>query len=123
MSDPSTNPQFIQKMRQMRDIKNRMAVLNQELGTLRAEHAKGLKETEQYVKSHNMLNTVLSVDNAAAKFVTKNTYSTLSFKYIQTVLSQIVSDEAHVDHLMNSLRDGRTLTSHVELKFADDSES
>ena len=121
MSDPANNPQFIQKMRNLRDIKRKMAVLNQELSSLRAEHARDFKETERYVQSNNMLHLNLNIDNTPAKFVTKNTYSTLSFKYIQTVLTQLVSDESHVDQLVNALRDGRTLTSHVELKFADDS--
>lgn len=69
-----------------------------------------------YMDEHNLSQNEIEITNGKLKIYEKREYSPLTFSYIEQCLAKIISDESHVEYIIQFLKENREIKTSTDLK-------
>ena len=69
-----------------------------------------------YMDEHNLSQNEIEITNGKLKIYEKKEYSPLTFSYIEQCLAKIISDESHVEYIIQFLKENREIKTSTDLK-------
>lgn len=97
-------------------VDNQIKVLN--------ERIKGLRETKNtlteklttYAANNKMTNSTINITDGRLQFVESKVLPSLTFKYVERVLGEIITNKAQVDQIMQHLKEKREVKYIKDIK-------
>ena len=79
-----------------------------------------LNQINDYVYENNMKETKIEITDGELLFCERKEYAPLTYKYLEECLQNVISDESHVDHIMNYIKSNRKikLVNDIKRNFA-----
>lgn len=103
-------------VKQWVSINNQIATLNQQLKILRENKMKLEKQMINNISRNNLTNTAITYQNNKIFIGKENTYSTLSFKYVEEKLNDIIDNKDQVSDIIKYLKTHRNKQSNIVIK-------
>jgi hypothetical protein len=69
-----------------------------------------------YMNEHNLSQNEIEITNGKLKIYEKKEYSPLTFSYIEQCLAKIISDESHIEYIIQFLKENREIKTSIDLK-------
>ena len=69
-----------------------------------------------YMDEHNLSQNEIEITNGKLKIYEKKEYSPLTFSYIEQCLAKIISDESHIEYIIQFLKENREIKTSTDLK-------
>jgi hypothetical protein len=74
------------------------------------------KKICDYMITNNMENKKIGIHDGDIKIYEKKDYNPLTFGYIEDCLGEIIEDKAHVEYILQHLKNSRTIKTSHDLK-------
>ena len=97
-------------------IDNKIKTINNQLKELRSEKNNLNSVIVDYAKLNNYCSSIINITDGKLKFVNSNYAEPLTFKYIENTLNKILPDSKHVEFILKTLKDNRTIKNNIEIK-------
>jgi nitrogen regulatory protein PII len=105
-------------MRALAELDQRIQELQHALSDARAQYAAESDRMIEHARVTGIDQSSMCVGHHTARVVTKNTFTPLSFTYLSKVLREIVSNDAHVDTIIDALKDRREQKTSSRIQFS-----
>lgn len=97
-------------------LDNKIHNLNEELKNLKERKDLLNNDINNYMNTNNLTNNTIKINNGYLKLTqTKNT-QTLTFKYLENCLKEIIKNEEQVNTIINYIKNKREITYNTSLK-------
>jgi hypothetical protein len=103
----TTQEEFIHAIKKWVATDNQLRVLNARVKEAREHRNLITQQIHQYVEDRNLDYPSIEISDGELILCEKREYSSLTFSYIDKCLSQLIKEPAHVDRIMNVLRENR----------------
>jgi len=103
----STQEEFIQAIKKWVALDNQQRVLNARVKEIRENRHFLTQQIHQYAEDKNLDYPSIEIHDGELILCEKREYSSLSFSYIERCLSQLIQEPAHVERILQTLRDNR----------------
>jgi len=107
---------FENKVQQWVQIDNELKKLNDQVKQLREQRNSLETNLTSYVKTNNMTNSILQLNQDKLKFVDTKVPEPLTFKYLEKSLGEIIKDESKVQLIMEHIKQKRAVKIVPEIK-------
>ncbi len=107
---------FENKIQQWVQIDNQVKKLNEQIKQLRDQRNSLETNLTNYVKSNNMSDKTIKIENDKLKFVDTKVPEPLTFKYLEKTLGEIIKNETQVQLIMEHIKQKRTVKVVSEIK-------
>lgn len=107
---------FENKIQQWVQLDNQLKKLNEQAKQLREQRNSLEYNITTYVKTNNIANTIIKVNNDKLKFVDTKVPEPLTFKYLEKTLGEIIKNETQVHLIMDHIKQKRTVKIVPEIK-------
>ena len=109
---------FNSSMNEWVNIDNRIRKINEELAELKQERNEISDKLNEYVEITSIEKKTINVNlkDSQIKFVTTKVPQTLTFKYLESCLSEIISDEEQVSQIIEYVKSNRKIDNVNEIK-------
>ena len=107
---------FENKIQQWVQIDNQVKKLNEQIKQLRDQRNSLETNLTNYVKSNNMSDKTIKIENDKLKFVDTKVPEPLTFKYLEKTLGEIIKNETQVQLIMEHIKQKRTVKVVPEIK-------
>ena len=109
---------FNSSMNEWVNIDNRIRKINEELAELKQERNEISDKLNAYVEITSIEKKTINVNlkDSQIKFVTTKVPQTLTFKYLESCLSEIISDEEQVSQIIEYVKSNRKIDNVNEIK-------
>ena len=107
---------FENKVQQWVQLDNQLKKLNEEVKQLRDQRNSLETNLTSYVKTNNMSDATIKVNNSRLKFVDTKVPEPLTFKYLEKTLGEIIKNESQVQLIMEHIKQKRTIKIVPEIK-------
>jgi hypothetical protein len=107
---------FENKIQQWVQIDNQVKKLNDQVKQLREQRNSLETNITSYVKTNNITDTSIKINNDKIKFVDTKIPEPLTFKYLEKTLGEIISNETQVQAIMEHIKQKRTFKIVPEIK-------
>lgn len=116
-SDPDAT-EFNRTFREWYVARAKIAKLKSALDELKSVQSNAFDNILEMAQANNTLSNPFRIGGEVFQFANKHSWSTLSFKYVEQILSEKfgAADVELVGDIMTRLKDGRVKTTSVELK-------
>ena len=105
-----------QQLQQYIELDNRSKALYQELLGIRETKARVQSSLTKYVEEKGLLQKPLSFRGETIQFVTARVAPTLSFKYVESCLGEIITNEEQLEKIMDYLKQKRVIRTTTEIR-------
>lgn len=107
---------FEQNIQQWVSIDNQIRTLNDKLKELR-EKKHGLTENiNHHIEETNLTNATIKISDGQLKFIKIKETQPLTFKYLETCLSEIIKNEDQVQKIIEYIKNKREVKSVSDIK-------
>jgi S-adenosylhomocysteine hydrolase len=106
---------FKDKMNEWMTIEDKIEKLNKDIKKLRDEKTSKEQKLIEYMKSSNLSNKVIKLNNQKVNIGNDNTYTTLSYKYIEETLKKKYNNTT-VKEIIEYLKNERDKKTSLILK-------
>jgi hypothetical protein len=103
----STQEEFIQAIKKWVALDNQQRVLNVRVKEIRENRHLLTQQIHQYTEDKNLDYPSIEISDGELILCEKREYSSLSFSYIERCLSKLIQEPAHVERILQTLRDNR----------------
>jgi hypothetical protein len=107
---------FETKIQQWVEVDNKLKKLNEDTKKLREQRNNIETTLTNYVKTNNITNTTIKIDNDKLKFVDTKIPEPLTFKYLEKTLGEIIKNETQVQLIIEHLKQKRAVKIIPEIK-------
>jgi len=107
---------FETKIQQWVQLDNQLKKLNEQVKLLRDQRNQIETNLTSYVKTNNMADKTIKVNNDKLKFVDTKIPEPLTFKYLEKTLGEIIKNESQVQLIMEHLKQKRAVKVIPEIK-------
>jgi hypothetical protein len=107
---------FEQNIQQWVLIDNQMRSLNDKLKELREKKHDLSENINQHIEETNLTNATVKISDGQLKFVKIKETQPLTFKYLETCLSEIIKNEEQVQKIIEYIKNKREVKSVSEIK-------
>jgi uncharacterized membrane-anchored protein YjiN (DUF445 family) len=99
-------------------IDNKIKQLNEQLNILKEEKNEISDKLNDYVESNSVDKKSINVNlkDSQIKFITTKVSQTLTFKYLEKCLNEIITDEEQVQQIIEYIKSNRTINEVNEIK-------
>jgi hypothetical protein len=100
------------------NVDNRIKQLNEQLSELKEEKNEMSDKLNDYVESNSVDKKSINVNlkDSQIKFITTKVPQTLTFKYLEKCLNEIITDSEQVDQIINYIKTNRQINEVSEIK-------
>ena len=107
---------FENKIQQWVQIDNQVKKLNDQVKQLREQRNSLETNLTSYVKTNNITDASIKINNDKIKFVDTKVPEPLTFKYLEKTLGEIINNETQVQAIMEHIKQKRTFKIVPEIK-------
>jgi septal ring factor EnvC (AmiA/AmiB activator) len=107
---------FENKIQQWVQLDNQLKKLNEQVKQLREQRNSVESSLTSYVKTNNISDKTIKIDNDKIKFVETKVPEPLTFKYLEKTLGEIIKNESQVHLIMEHIKQKRTVKVVPEIK-------
>jgi hypothetical protein len=111
-----TKMSFEQNIQQWVNIDNQIKILNDKLKELRDKKNDLSENIHHYVEETNLSNSSIKISDGQLKFVQVKETQPLTFKYLETCLSEIIKNEDQVKKIVEYVKNKRESKYVPEIK-------
>ena len=107
---------FENQIQQWVQIDNQLKELNEKTKTLREKRNTLEENITNYVSSNNLSNATVNISDGKLKFVNTRVPETLTFKYLEKTLNEVIKNESQVKIIMEHIKQKRNIKIVSEIK-------
>jgi seryl-tRNA synthetase len=107
---------FENKIQQWVQIDNQVKKLNDQVKQLREQRNSLETNLTSYVKTNNITDTSIKINNDKIKFVDTKIPEPLTFKYLEKTLGEIINNKTQVQAIMEHIKQKRIFKIVPEIK-------
>lgn len=109
---------FDKTMAEWVQIDEQIKQLNAQLSELKEEKKETTDKLNEYVENHGVNRETINVNlkDSAIKFVTTKVHQTLTFKYLEKCLNEIINDEGQIEQIIDYIKSNREINEINEIK-------
>jgi hypothetical protein len=107
---------FEQQLQQWVTIDNQMKHLNDKMKELREKKNTISEQINTHIENVQLTNTSVNIGDGQLKFVNVKETQPLTFKYLETCLSEIIKNEEQVKKIVDYIKDKREIKYVPEIK-------
>lgn len=107
---------FQQNIKQWIDIDNQIKTVNETLNELKKQKCILLNEINTYIETNQLSNASVTVGDERLRFVKVKETQSLTFKYLETCLSEIIKNEDQVKKIIEYIKNKREVKYVSEIK-------
>jgi hypothetical protein len=109
---------FDETMAEWVHIDNKIKNLNEQLNELKEEKSEISDKLNDYVENNSVDKKSINVNlkDSQIKFITTKVPQTLTFKYLEKCLNEIITDEDHVKQIIEYVKLNRIINEVNEIK-------
>jgi hypothetical protein len=107
---------FENKIQEWVHLDNKLKKLNEEIKQLREQRNSIESNLTNYVKTNNIADKTIKVNNDKLKFVDTKVPEPLTFKYLEKTLGEIIKNESQVQLIMEHIKQKRAIKIVPEIK-------
>jgi len=107
---------FEQQLQQWISIDNQMKQLGDKMKELRDKKNSLSEQINTYVENSNLSNSSVKISDGQLKFVKVKDTQQLTFKYLETCLSEIIKNEDQVKKIVEYIKNKRDIKYIPEIK-------
>jgi hypothetical protein len=89
---------------------------NQEIGKTLLETNNLEQNIIQYASSNNLGNSTIQISDGKLKFVNTTVTESLTFKYVEKTLGEVIKNHSQVELIINHLKQKRSVKKTQEIK-------
>jgi hypothetical protein len=103
----SSEEEFIQAVKKWVAFDNQLHILNVRIKEIRETRNTITQQIHQYAEDKNLDYPSIEISDGELILCEKREYSSLSFSYIERCLSKLIQEPAHIERILNALRENR----------------
>jgi hypothetical protein len=107
---------FEQQIQQWVAIDNQMKILNDKMKELRDKKNNISEQINTHIENVQLANSSIKIGDGQLKFVKVKETQQLTFKYLETCLSDIIKNEEQVKKIIEYIKDKREVKYVPEIK-------
>ena len=107
---------FEQQIQQWVSIDNQMKILNDKLKELRDKKNTISEEINTHIENTQLSNASVKLSDGQLKFIRVKETQQLTFKYLETCLSEIIKNEEQVKKIVDYIKNKREVKYVPEIK-------
>lgn len=107
---------FEQQIQQWVGIDNQMKILNDKMKELRDKKNNISQQINTHIETTQLNNATVKISDGQLKFVKVKETQQLTFKYLETCLSEIIKNEEQVKKILEYIKSKREVTYVPEIK-------
>lgn len=122
-SNDSSGLQFESQIQQWVAIDNqikqyyeKIEPIHDKIAELKEKQNEITEKINQYVSKNQLTNAAIQISDGKLKFTNKSVPSSLSFKYLEKSLGEIIKNETQVKQIVDYLRENREVKVVSEIK-------
>jgi hypothetical protein len=97
-------------------LDNQIKKLNEQIKELRDTRNNLEQNIIQYASSNNLGNSTIQISDGKLKFVNTTVTESLTFKYVEKTLGEVIKNQSQVELIINHLKQKRTVKKTQEIK-------
>jgi hypothetical protein len=107
---------FEQQIQQWVSIDNQMKILNDKMKDLREKKNNISEQINTHIESSQLSNSSVKLSDGQLKFIKVKETQPLTFKYLETCLSEIIKNEEQVKKIVDYIKNKRDVKYVPEIK-------
>jgi hypothetical protein len=107
---------FEQQIQQWVTIDNQMKILNDKMKELRDKKNNISEQINTYIETSQLNNSSIKISDGQLKFIKVKETQQLTFKYLETCLSEIIKNEEQVKKIVEYIKNKREVKYVPEIK-------
>ena len=107
---------FENQIQQWVQIDNQLKDLTEKTKTLRDKRNTLEENITNYVSTNNLSNATVNISDGKLKFVNTRVPETLTFKYLEKTLGEVIKNESQVKQIVEYLKENRDSKIVPEIK-------
>jgi hypothetical protein len=107
---------FEQQIQQWVAIDNQMKILNDKMKELREKKNNISEQINTHIETTQLLDTSIKITDGQLKFIKVKETQQLTFKYLETCLSEIIKNEEQVKKIVEYIKNKRGVKYVPEIK-------
>lgn len=107
---------FEQQIQQWVTIDNQMKILNDRLKELRDKKNNISEQINTHIETSQLNNASVKISDGQLKFIKVKETQQLTFKYLETCLSEIIKNEEQVKKIIDYIKNKREIKYFPEIK-------
>ena len=107
---------FEHHLQQWVAIDNQMRILNDRMKELRDKKNTVTEQINTHVETSNLTNSTIKISDGQLKFLTVKDTQQLTFKHLETCLSEIIKNEEQVKKIVEYIKNKREVKYVPEIK-------
>lgn len=97
-------------------IDNQLKILNDKVKELRDNKNEVTEQINKYVERNNLKSSIIQISDGKIKFSSTKVSESLTFKYIEKSLGEVIHNEEQVQKIVNYLKQNREFKNVNEIK-------
>jgi hypothetical protein len=107
---------FEQNLQKWVTIDNQMKLLNDKLKELREQKSELFDQINEHIETNDLTNKTFQLNDGHLKFGKSKETQPLTFKYLETCLSEIIKNEEQVKKIVEYIKNKRETKEVPEIK-------
>ena len=107
---------FEQQIQQWVSIDNQMKILNDKMKELRDKKNDISEQINTHIETTELTNATIKINDGQLKFIKVKETQQLTFKYLETCLSEIIKNEEQVKKIIDYVKNKREIKYVPEIK-------
>jgi len=107
---------FVENIKTWVLIDTKLKMVNEKIREMREKKSYLLNQINDYVYENNMKETKIEITDGELLFCERKEYAPLTYKYLEECLQNVISDESHVEHIMNYIKSNRKIKLVNDIK-------
>ena len=107
---------FEEKIRKWVKIDDEIRNVSEKIRLLREQRNTVATSIHDYVNHNNLNSTVINISDGRLRFVETQNTQTLTFKFLEECLNEIIENKASVDKIITHIKNKRTVKTLPDIK-------
>ena len=108
---------FEEQISQWLQLDSQMKLLNEKTNHLRETKYNLAQKIMNYVEENKLTKSTIQIGNNKIKFTKNNIPQTMTFKYLENCLKDIITNENQVKQMIDYIKQKREIKSNFEIKL------
>jgi len=108
--------EFKEQIQQWVTIDNQLKIIGERMKELRDKKNEITDQINAYIETSELSNSVVKINDGQLKFIKVKETQPLTFKYLETCLSEIIKNEEQVKKIIEYVKNKREITYVSEIK-------
>ena len=107
---------FENQIQQWVSLDNQLKQINDKAREIREKRTRLTENITNYAQNNNLYNNIINISDGKLRFSNTKTPETLTFKYLEKSLSEIIKNELQVKTIIEHLKQNRDVKVIQEIK-------